>query len=131
MNPALHWEVFYPHPAERVWQALTDPEALAAWLAPEDDVISYRVVHAVEPRRVSYSWKTRGCDAVVTFDLNAAQGGTNLRVRMDECFAAALDSLKRYLARSLPDPSGHPWVGIEERSTPCLFKVPGPRATAQ
>src|SRR5947208_1487503 len=29
-------EAVYPHPPERVWQALTDPAALAAWLMPND-----------------------------------------------------------------------------------------------
>ncbi len=131
MNPALKWDVFYPHPAERVWKALTDPLALAEWLNPEADVIDYHVVHSVEPRRVSYAWKTQSCDTIVSFDLSAAAGGTNLRVRMDECCLIPLNSLKLYLSKSLPDPSGHPWVGINERSKPCQFKVPGPPATAQ
>jgi hypothetical protein len=130
MNPALQWELYYPHPAERVWKALTDPLASAQWLHPEADVIDYHVVHSVGPRRISYALKTHSCDTIVSFDLSAAPGATNLRVRMDECCIIPLDSLKLYLAKSLPDPSGHPWVGIAERSTPCPFKVPHPPATA-
>ncbi len=127
MNPALQWQIFYPRPAERVWKALTDPLALAEWLNPEADVIDYHVVHAVEPRRVSYAWKTQSCNTIVSFDLSAAPGGTNLRVRMDECCIIPLDSLKQYLANSLPDPSGHPWVGITERSTHVNSRFPAPR----
>ena len=32
----LLFEVTYPHSPERVWRALTDPKALAAWLMPND-----------------------------------------------------------------------------------------------
>jgi uncharacterized protein YndB with AHSA1/START domain len=33
---ALVREVFYPHPREQVWSALTDPKALGLWLMPND-----------------------------------------------------------------------------------------------
>ncbi|MGA2601079.1 MAG: hypothetical protein ABSH09_29280 [Bryobacteraceae bacterium] len=82
MNPALQWEVFYPRSAERVRRN------------PEADVIDYRVVHSVEPRRISYAWKTQSCSTIVSFNLSAAPGGTNLRVRMDECCIIPLDALK-------------------------------------
>jgi uncharacterized protein YndB with AHSA1/START domain len=32
----LRLEATYPHPPERVWQAITDPRALEAWLMPND-----------------------------------------------------------------------------------------------
>ncbi len=32
----LRKEVFYPHPRDKVWAALTTPEALAEWLMPND-----------------------------------------------------------------------------------------------
>jgi uncharacterized protein YndB with AHSA1/START domain len=30
----IEHEMTYPHPPERVWQALTDPAELSAWLMP-------------------------------------------------------------------------------------------------
>ncbi|MCC6614826.1 MAG: SRPBCC domain-containing protein [Anaerolineae bacterium] len=36
MKRDLKFERFYPHPPERVWKALTDPDALAAWYMTND-----------------------------------------------------------------------------------------------
>lgn len=36
MKRDLTFERFYPHPPERVWKALTDPDALAAWYMAND-----------------------------------------------------------------------------------------------
>jgi uncharacterized protein YndB with AHSA1/START domain len=116
MNPDLKWEVFYPHPPVQVWRALTDPAALSEWLQPEGDVVDYRVLEAVDQRSVSYSWITRDCDAIVTFELQAVDGGTKLRLRMDERKAIeagvhlALEWLRSYLERAVVDTSGHTLV---------------------
>jgi uncharacterized protein YndB with AHSA1/START domain len=118
MNPKLQWEVYYSHPPSAVWRALTDPAALAEWLQPEEDVMDYRILEAVEQRSVSYSWITRGCDAVVTFELRAVDGGTKLRLQMDERKAIearmhlALEWLRSYLERAVVDPSGHTLVFV-------------------
>ena len=116
MNPELQWEVFYPHPPAKVWRALTDPAALTEWLQPEADVVDYRVLETVKERSVSYSWITRDCDAIVTFELQAVDGGTNLRLRMDQRNAiearvyVALEWLRLYLERAVVDTSGHTLV---------------------
>ena len=116
MNPELKWEVYYSHPPTRVWRALTDPAALSEWLQPEEDVVDYRVLEAVEHSSVSYSWITRDCDAIVTFELQAVDGGTKLRLRMDERKAIearvhlALEWLRSYLERAVVDTSGHTLV---------------------
>jgi uncharacterized protein YndB with AHSA1/START domain len=116
MNPELKWEVYYHHPPAQVWRALTDPTALSEWLQPEEDVIDYRVLEAVEQRSVSYSWITRDCDAVVTFEMQAVDGGTRLRLRMEERKAIearvnlALEWLWSYLERAVVDTSGHTLV---------------------
>src|SRR6266849_4819850 len=127
MNPELKWEVFYPHPPLRVWQALTDPAALSEWLQPEEDVIDYRVidyhiVETVEQQSVSYSWTTKDCDAMVTFELQAVDGGTRLRLRMEERNTIesrvhlALEWLRSYLDRAVVDTSGHVMVFAKEES---------------
>jgi|SRR5579872_486488 len=113
MKPELKWEVTYPHPPVAVWRALTDPRALAEWLDPEEDVLDYRLIKAVELRSMSFSWTTRDCDAIVTFELHPVDGGTNVRLRMDErktiahCAPLALEWLRSYLERAVADASGH------------------------
>ena len=125
MKPDLKWEVFYPHPPSRIWRALTDPAALSEWLQPEEDVVDYRVLEAVEERNVSYSWITRDCDAIVTFELQAVDGGTKLRLRMDERKAIearvhlALEWLRSYLERAVVDTSGHTLVFVAAQERGC------------
>src|SRR5260370_13141384 len=122
MNPELKWEVFYPHRRLRVWEALTDPAALSEWLQPEEAVIGYRIVETVEHQRVSYSWITRDCDAILTFELEAVDGGTKLRLRMEERKAIesrvhlALEWLRSYLERARVDTSCHVMVFVKEGS---------------
>ena len=36
MTEAIRTDSFFPHPPEKVWRALTDPQLLAAWLMPND-----------------------------------------------------------------------------------------------
>ncbi len=36
MKADIDASVVYPHPVDRVWEALTSSEALAAWLMPND-----------------------------------------------------------------------------------------------
>lgn len=87
-----------PAPAERVWAALTRPEALAAWFWPprlnpavSTDphpgggyriegaglAVSGRYVEVDEPRRLVFTWQWDGdaTESVVTIDLVALGGG--------------------------------------------------------
>ena len=112
MKPELKWEVTYPHPPAEVWRALVDPGARAEWLQPEDDVLNHRLIESVELRRVSFSWTTRDCDAIVTFELYPVDGGTLVRLHMDERktiarVPLALEWLRSYLERAVADASGH------------------------
>jgi uncharacterized protein YndB with AHSA1/START domain len=72
----LKFEVFYEQPPERVWAALTDATALAAWLMPNDFVpklghrfqlrtkpatgfdriVNCEVLEIRPPQRLVYSW---------------------------------------------------------------------------
>lgn len=85
-------------PREAVWRALTDPEALAEWLMPNDfhpepgheftfrseprpgfdGVVRCRVLEVSPPERLAYSWAGGGIDTVVTFTLAAEGSGTRL-----------------------------------------------------
>ena len=99
MKRDIQRTVTYPHPPERVWQALTDPKAIAQWLMPNDfkaevghrfqfrtdpapgfdGIVDCEVLEVSAPNRLSYTWKGGPIDTVVTFELSARDGGTELR----------------------------------------------------
>jgi uncharacterized protein YndB with AHSA1/START domain len=95
-----------PYPAERVWQAFTDPAALAAWFWPVRAATTveielrvggrYRIsgpgfgmavtghYQVIEPpRRLVFTWRWDGDpeETLVTLGLTAEAGGTRLTVR--------------------------------------------------
>ncbi|HYX70932.1 MAG TPA: SRPBCC domain-containing protein [Terriglobales bacterium] len=98
MKRDLRFEATYPHPPERVWRALTEREALAAWLMENDfeprlghrftfrtkpapgfdGVVHCEVTELEPPRRLAYTWKNGKIDTTVSFVLEAVAGGTRL-----------------------------------------------------
>lgn len=84
-----------PHPLEKIWRALTQPELIADWLMKNDFApvvgrdfslnaawgdVDCRVL-AVEPNRtLSYTWAARGLESIVTWTLTPAGAGTLLRM---------------------------------------------------
>jgi uncharacterized protein YndB with AHSA1/START domain len=91
-----------PHPAEKIWRALTQSELMKEWLMENDfqlivgqkfqfratpmpnwnGVIDCEVL-AVEPnKKLSYSWNSMGLESVIVWTLVATSGGT--RVRMEQ-----------------------------------------------
>ena len=96
-------------PPERVWRALTEPDLLARWLAPNDiraivgerftlrpggaigqQPIDCEVLEAEPPERLSYRWRggepgpPDALDTVVTWIIEpTADGGTRLRLIHD------------------------------------------------
>ncbi len=94
MKEKLTFKVFYPHAPERVWQAITDPAALAEWLMPNNfkpqiglrfrmsgfRSISGSVLEVEEGKRISYTWDDgeAGSPSVVRWTLNPKPGGTEL-----------------------------------------------------
>jgi len=102
MTADLLFEVTYPHGPERVWRALTDREALAAWLMPNDfapvvghrftfqappqpwfdGVVRCEVLAVDPPRQLAYSWQGGPMRAptTVTWTLEPVAGGTRLRL---------------------------------------------------
>lgn len=102
MSQELVLETFYPHPPERVWQALTDRRALSMWMMDNDfeaclghqfqfescplpglKVTIYCQVLEVEaPKRLVYSWKEHPSDTPsrVSWTLVPAAGGTQVRL---------------------------------------------------
>jgi uncharacterized protein YndB with AHSA1/START domain len=84
-----------PHPAEKVWRALTQGALLEEWLMKNDfqPVVGHRFnlradwgavdcqVLAVEPNKtLSYTWAAYGLESVVTWTLTPTSTGTQLRM---------------------------------------------------
>jgi uncharacterized protein YndB with AHSA1/START domain len=93
-------DAVYPHPPERVWRALTDPQELAMWLMPNDfvpklghkfqfrakprgtwrGIVDCEVLELDAPRKLSYSWlgDPEGTPTRVTWTLTPVEAGTRL-----------------------------------------------------
>jgi uncharacterized protein YndB with AHSA1/START domain len=89
-----------PHPAEKVWRALTQGPLIKEWLMDNDlePVVGHRFnfcstpmpnwngvidceVLVVEPnQKLSYSWHSLGLESVVVWTLVATSGGTLVRM---------------------------------------------------
>lgn len=100
MARTIEKDVWYPHPPTRVWMALTDRDALARWLMPNDfearvgceftmrtkpapgfdGVVRCEVLELDEPRVMSWRWRGGGIDTVVRFELEVEREGTRLRL---------------------------------------------------
>jgi uncharacterized protein YndB with AHSA1/START domain len=106
MKKTLRKEAFYPHPIEDVWIALTDPQAIAEWLMPNDfqpivgrtfrfhvdpmpgfsGVTECQVLTVAPPHRLEYTWVPVPKDAnsprpdpmTVSWTLTSRPGGTLL-----------------------------------------------------
>jgi uncharacterized protein YndB with AHSA1/START domain len=90
----------YPHPPQKVWRALTEPELLARWLMPNDfaptvgqrftfrtdpapgfdGIVHCEVLELDAPRRMVWSWRGGPLDTRVVFELEPVPTGTRLRM---------------------------------------------------
>jgi len=99
----LNMEVFYAYPPQRVWQVITNRQALAAWLMENDfeprvghkfrfqhstlpgidGSINCEVIELDEPKRLSYTWqdKLMHQPSIVTWTLTPVDGGTRLQLK--------------------------------------------------
>jgi len=95
MKRDIRLEAFYPHPPEKVWKAIADPELLARWLMDNDfkpevghefqfrtapqpgwnGIVDCRVVEADPPCRLAYTWAGSWGESLVTWTLTALAGG--------------------------------------------------------
>lgn len=84
-----------PFAPEKVWRALTQPHLIEEWLMKNDFSLdagrSFNLsaewgsvtcrVRTVEPERtLSYTWRTKDLDSVVTWTLTPTERGTTLRM---------------------------------------------------
>lgn len=95
-------EAFYPHPPEKVWEALTRSGALSAWLMPNDfrpvvgrrfsfyaseehgwkGIVECEVVEVTPPHRLAYTWRSDPAlpATLVEWTLYPERDGTRLRL---------------------------------------------------
>jgi uncharacterized protein YndB with AHSA1/START domain len=95
--------IFYLHPPEKVWQALTDCRILNAWMMPNDfqpclghkfkfesnslpgikTIIHCEVIELEKPKRLAYTWQDEITSepSLVTWILNPVEGGTQLQLQ--------------------------------------------------
>jgi uncharacterized protein YndB with AHSA1/START domain len=84
-----------PHPAEKIWRALTQSNLIEEWLMTNDfePVVDHRFnfradwgsvdgqVLVVEPNEtLSYTWAAMGLESVVTWTLTPTSTGTHVRM---------------------------------------------------
>jgi len=107
----VRFETELDAPPEKVWRALTVPEIVERWLAPndirpeeghafslqdEDHAIECEIVDAKPPYILSYSWREEGGpDSLVSFRLAATEaGGTRLTIVHSGLARPALPALR-------------------------------------
>jgi len=110
----LRKEVFYPHPRDKVWAALTTPEALAEWLMPNDfepvvgkrfqfwvdGMLNYsgitdcEVLEVDPPKRLVYTWvskmKNRPDHPALTLVWTLHEEGSGTRLVLEQSGLEAL-----------------------------------------
>jgi uncharacterized protein YndB with AHSA1/START domain len=86
-----------PHPPEKIWRALTQPQLIEEWLMKNDfkPVVDHhftlsgdwgaadcRVIEVEPDKTLTYTWAAFGLESVVTWTLTPTSTGT--RVRMEQ-----------------------------------------------
>ena len=103
MKERVKLSVFYPHPPEKVWQALTDSRILNCWMMKNDfeprlghkfkfesnslpgikTTINCEVVELEPPQRLAYTWQDNITSepSLVIWKLTSVEGGTQLQLK--------------------------------------------------
>ncbi len=98
MKNSVRLEVSLPHAPEKVWEALTQPAALSAWLMPAEfepkigfryrferpsgSPIHGKVLEVEAGRMIAFTWNDddEGEQSVVVWSIDPTDGGATLRV---------------------------------------------------
>ncbi|NWF61290.1 MAG: SRPBCC domain-containing protein [Fischerella sp.] len=148
----LNIEAFYPYPPQRVWQVLTNRQALAAWLMENDfeprlghkfrfvhstlpglgENIDCEVIELDEPKRLAFTWQdSMMCQpSIVTWTLKPVDGGTKLQLEhkgLRHELVETLHATSLHQSRNL----SQPWQGkfMHESSTVTQTLAPSDRNT--
>lgn len=130
-------------PRERVWAALTDRDALGAWLMPNDfeptvgHAFTFRTdpapgfdgtVHATvlrldPPSCLEISWRGGPLDTTVRFELSETAGGGTLLILRHEGFAGLSNLIPRLVL-------GLGWRGLVRKDLPRYLEAHPPKPVA-
>jgi uncharacterized protein YndB with AHSA1/START domain len=133
----IELEAFYPHPIEKVWEALTRPEMLEQWLMKNEGFepvvgrkflfrakpvmgwkgIAYcEILKAEKPRLLSWSQAGEEGEAkpfIITWRLSEEPGGTRLKLEHD-----GLVGLRGFMVKKV---MGAGWKRMLEERLPRLL----------
>jgi uncharacterized protein YndB with AHSA1/START domain len=94
-NKSVIIEREVPHPPEKIWRALTQPNLIEEWLMKNDfkpaidhrfnfradwGAVDCKVLTAEPNKTLSYTWAAYGLESVVTWTLTPTSTGTHLRM---------------------------------------------------
>jgi uncharacterized protein YndB with AHSA1/START domain len=144
----------YPHPAERVWDAIATPEGLRNWLmctrveidgrvggrfemvsGPSRFLSTGRILAWEPPRLLEYEWKVgpvtempRGEDVVVRYELTPDAEATRVRVTYRKLTRQTargfLPGLDAFLERLEAQLDGRPLPSFEKRFGELMAEYP-------
>jgi uncharacterized protein YndB with AHSA1/START domain len=134
MKRDLAFERTYPHPIERVWEAVTNSDAIGEWLMSNDfkpevghqfqfrskpqpgwnGIVDCQVLTCNPPSELSYSWKGGPLDTVLTIHLSAVDSGTHLRLEHKGFRGLAATMVAKLMS------SG--WGGMLEKRLPAVLE---------
>lgn len=139
MSQDVVLEMFYPHPPERVWQALVDRRILSVWMMNNDFAaqlghqfrfqscplpglevtIHGQVLEVEAPKRLVYSWSEHPSDTAsrVIWTLAAVEGGTQVRLEHRSIGSAPMPGL----GLPVPDRSGRSAIDSQFTSATALI----------
>ena len=97
MTKSLTVEKEYNHPIEKVWRAITNPEAIAKWFIPGDfkpvvgseysfaneyTKVRGKIINLEEPVLMVYSWikEDTEIETIVSWKLKETESGTKLTI---------------------------------------------------
>jgi uncharacterized protein YndB with AHSA1/START domain len=106
LNEKIKFEAGFPHPVEKIWEALTRTDALAEWLmaghfSPEEGAefrleepglqVFGEVCRVVPNKKLSYTWVAHrdddddvaGTTSLITWTLTPVSGGTRLQMEQE------------------------------------------------
>ncbi|MEB3179036.1 MAG: SRPBCC domain-containing protein [Nostocaceae cyanobacterium] len=140
----LKMDVFYPHPPQRVWRAITNSKAMAAWLMENDfqprvghkfrfqystlpgleGWIECEVIELDEPRRLSFTWRDSlmSKPSIVVWKLAPVDGGTRVQLQHRAIALEILHTEKLHQPSLKQQPMRHPLIseltGVTQTKAP-------------
>lgn len=116
---SINIKVEYPHSPRKVWYALTNSDAIAAWLMENDfkaevghkftlrtdpqpgfdGIVHCEVLELEKEKKLSFSWRGGPIDTVATFELTPTATGTELTFTQTG-FAGFKSNLTRLILKS-------------------------------